>query len=192
VTLTTLASILAVPLTPGLVGLLAGEELGITASDFWRQLWTIAWTVATPLLLGLALRWVAPRGRVLYESVSPAIAVAAIVAICCSVIQAQHDRLGEVTIAIVAGVIGINALGFGLGGLLGGLYQLGRPQRITLTIEIGMQNAGMGVVIATTTFHGRGLVAIPAVLFTIWCIVTASALIAVLKRRAAGDPRPSG
>ena len=184
VTLTTFASIIAVVLTPTLIRLLAGTEMGVTADQFQVQLWTLAWSVATPLLLGLGLRVAVPAGRRVYDLISPAVAVLAIVVICCFVIQWTRDHLVGVTGQILLGVVIINALGFLLGGLLARAYRLPPPQRITLSIEVGMQNAGMGVVLAATTFSAR--VAIPAALFTIWCILTASVLIAVLKRRS-GD-----
>ncbi len=191
VTLTTLASILAVVLTPTLVKLLAGAEMGVTAEKFWAQLWTIAWTVATPLLLGLGLRVAVPRGRKVYDAVSPAVAVVAIVIICCFVIQWTHTHLegclNERRWSILFAVAAINGLGFVVGNLLARLYRLSRPQRVTLTIEIGMQNAGMGVVLAATTFADRKAVAIPAALFTIWCIWTAAGLIAGFKRREAAE-----
>ncbi len=184
VTLTTIASILSVVVTPALVLLLAGERLGMTVDDFWRQLFTIAWTVATPLVLGIAVRRLTPRARRAYELVSPPVAALAIIVICCFVIQWTRENLAETTASIAVGVVAINALGFVAGNALGRLYRLDRPRRVTLTIEIGMQNAGMGVVLAATTFGDRR-VAIPAALFTIWCIVTAAGLIAVLERRRA-------
>jgi len=44
----------------------------------------------------------------------------------------------------------------------------------TLSIEIGMQNAGLGVVLALKHFSAG--TAVPAAIFTIWCIVSASLL----------------
>lgn len=183
VTLTTAASILAVFITPVLIEVLGGAELGVTPEKFWLQLWTIAWTVAVPLLLGLGLRAAWPRGQRTFDTVSPAVAVVGIVVICCFVIQWTRDYLAQATPLILAGVVAVNALGFVLGGLLGKLYRLTRAQRVTLSIEVGMQNAGMGVVLAATAFSERPKVAIPAAFFTIWCIVTAAGLIAFLKRR---------
>jgi predicted Na+-dependent transporter len=54
-----------------------------------------------------------------------------------------------------------------------------------------MQNAGLGVVLATSTFADRRAVAIPSALFTIWCIVAASTLIAVLRRAGPRLPPPA-
>jgi len=184
VTLTTFASLLAVAVTPALVWLLAGAELGMSAAKFWSQLWTISWTVAGPLLLGLALRRYTPRLRSTYTTLGPAVAAIAIVVICCFVIRWTRDELGATSIAILFCVVLINALGFLLGAGLGKLFRFPRARTITLSIEIGMQNAGMGVVLASTSFQDRPGVAIPAALFAIWCIVTAAGLIYVLSRRA--------
>jgi BASS family bile acid:Na+ symporter len=185
VTLTTFASVLSVVITPFLVGWLGGGELGVSPEHFWTQLWTISWTVALPLLFGIGLRVIFPFGRRLYDAVSPAIAVVAIVFICCFVIQWTHNELAAATGAIFLGVVLMNAMGFALGGFLARIYRLSRSQKITLSIEIGMQNAGIGVILAATTFADRKAVAIPAALFSIWCILTAAGLISLLKRRAA-------
>ena len=183
VTLTTVASILAVFLTPLLILWLAAEELGMTVDAFWSQIWIIAWTIAAPLALGFALRVLFPSLRRHYDAISPALAVVGIVMICCFVIQWTRDHLAEATVWIFLGVVAINALGFLFGHFLGKLYRLSRAQQITLSIEVGMQNAGMGVVLAASTFADRQAVAIPAALFSIWCILTAATLIAWFKRR---------
>lgn len=188
VTLTTLASLLAVVLTPFLVEWLAGAELGVTPEKFWAQLWLIAWTVAIPILLGITLRVLVPVGRKCYEQLSPAVATAAIVIICCYVTRETGEKLATLSLTIFACVAIINAVGFATGYGLGSLYRFSRERRITLCIEIGMQNAGMGVIIATTTFAEDKTVAIPATLFAIWCILTAAVLIEVLKRRRGRAP----
>lgn len=184
VTLTTVASILAVVVTPSLVFFYAGESL--PDALFWSQLVLIAWTVAIPLVLGIALRRFSSR-RVerAFDVVSPGVAGAAIVVICSHVIAAAHDKLAESSLLVFAGVAILNALGYACGYILGRLYRLDRARRVALTIEIGMQNAGLGVVLAATFEEAGGseAVAVPAALFTIWCIVTAAGLIAWLGRR---------
>jgi BASS family bile acid:Na+ symporter len=181
VTLTTIASLLAVVITPLLVELLAGEKLGMTAEKFWASLWTIAWTVAIPVILGLTVRVAVPVGRKLYATTSPAIASVAIVIICCHVIQSNHERLGQIHKSVLICVVIVNAVGFAVGYLLAFLYRFSRERRVTLCIEIGMQNAGMGVVLASTTFEDRPEVAVPSALFAIWCVLTGAGLIEVLK-----------
>jgi BASS family bile acid:Na+ symporter len=56
-------------------------------------------------------------------------------------------------------------------------------QRRTLSIEGGMQNAGLGTVLALEHFGERA--AMPAAIFVFICIMTASMAAAVWQRRPA-------
>ncbi len=184
VTLTSFASVIAVFLTPILVVTLAGATIQL---DLLPQIWKLAWTVAIPLLAGLSLRVLYPKGKEFFEQASPVVAVISIVLICAFVVQWTHSHLKETTFIIAFGVVIVNALGFILGGLLGGLYGLTTQQKITLSIEVGMQNAGMGVVLAVGAFEDKEGVAVPAALFALWCIITGAVLIEILKRRRAKE-----
>ena len=57
---------------------------------------------------------------------------------------------------------------------------MNRPRRRTLTIEIGMQNAGLGAKLALD--HLGPQAAIPAAIFVFICIFTASALASIWQR----------
>lgn len=50
----------------------------------------------------------------------------------------------------------------------------------TLAIEIGMQNAGLGVVLAMKHFSAE--TALPGALFAVWCILTSAGASAWLRR----------
>jgi len=63
------------------------------------------------------------------------------------------------------------------------LYGFDRRQRLTLAIEIGMQNAGLGVVLALAHFAEQPETALPGALFAVWCIVTAAGASAWFRRR---------
>ena len=61
------------------------------------------------------------------------------------------------------------------GGFLGGkLLRFDLRRRRTLAIEVGMQNAGLGAVLAIKHFSPETAL-IPAV-FATWCVITASLL----------------
>jgi bile acid:Na+ symporter, BASS family len=81
-------------------------------------------------------------------------------------------------------VVVLNALGYLFGWLAATLYRFSRRYRISLAIEIGMQNAGLGVALALQHFGSE--TALPGALFAVWCIVTAAAATSVLRRRARG------
>jgi BASS family bile acid:Na+ symporter len=48
--------------------------------------------------------------------------------------------------------------------------------RRALSLEVGMQNAGLGTVLATSFFGDRPAVAIPAAMYTFGCMFTGTVL----------------
>ena len=79
-----------------------------------------------------------------------------------------------------ARVLIVNTLGYVAGWYLAKLYRFDYPHRLTLTIEIGMQNAGLGVALALAHFTPE--TALPGALFAVWCVLTASGASAFLRR----------
>jgi len=76
--------------------------------------------------------------------------------------------------------------------LVGSAFRMNLPRRRTLAIEMGMQNAGLGTVLALNkdNFGEKApLVALPAVIFVFICIITASAMAASWQRTTPGEPR---
>lgn len=68
-------------------------------------------------------------------------------------------------------------LGYGVGSV----FRMFFPQRRTLALEIGMQNAGLGTVLA---IHNLGPeAAIPTAFFVFTCIITASIMAEYWKSR---------
>jgi len=83
---------------------------------------------------------------------------------------------------VVTLVILVNALGYLAGWLLARWYGFDAQHRLTLAIEIGMQNAGLGVALALA--HFSPITALPGALFAVWCILTAAGASAWLRRQA--------
>ncbi len=82
-------------------------------------------------------------------------------------------------------VIVLNALGYLMGWLLARLYGFDYSRRLTLSIEIGMQNAGLGVVLAAKHFAPE--TALPGAMFAAWSVITSALLTAWLRRRKQVD-----
>lgn len=68
------------------------------------------------------------------------------------------------------------------GPTLARLYGFDRRHRLTLAVEIGMQNAGLGV--APALKHFTPETALPGALFAVWCILTAAGAGGHLRRQA--------
>ncbi len=183
IAMTMLSTTLSPLLTPLLV-----EWLGKAFMDipFWPMMRTILFTVVLPLGLGMALRFLLARqgeGQLaLAERIAPGVAALAIVVICCYAVAANHARIAETPVLIVALVVLLNGLGYLFGWAAGSLFRFDTSHRLTLSIEIGMQNAGLGVALALK--HFQPVTALPGALFAVWCILTAAGMTRVLKSRA--------
>jgi BASS family bile acid:Na+ symporter len=121
-------------------------------------------------------------GRV--KELAPAVAAAAIVIICSYAVAANAERISTVGPGIFGLVVLLNAAGYGAGWYLAKLYRFDRRHRLTLAVEIGMQNAGLGVVLALEHFGPQ--TALPAALFAAWCVLTAAGATTYLRRRGEG------
>lgn len=171
ITLTTCSTILAPIATPALTFVFGRTYVAI---PFWPMLLNIVQIVIVPLVLGLAVRhWF---GRAV-EGISwlfPLLSSIAIALICGLVVALNTDKLAQVTWLVLIGVAAHNAIGL-LGGYFAGrLYRFDPTRCRTLAIEVGMQNAGLGAVLALKHFSAQ--TALPNALFATWCIVTASIL----------------
>ena len=187
VTLTTVATLFSPLLTPLLVKWLGGEILPV---EFWPLTITIVKIVLLPLILGL---WLQPRlGDKLHTArgFSPGIAALAIIIICSYAVAANQARIAEMAIPVLLGVVLVNILGYLAGWYLAKLYGFSHLYRITLMIELGMQNAGMGVALALQHFPPEA--ALPGALFAVWCIITAAIASSWLRRHISRPEMPVG
>ncbi len=176
VSMTALATLICPVLTPLLTLLLAGKMVPV---PFWQMFFTILYTVVVPLLAGFLVRRTFPKLIVKIGDIPPAISVTAIIIICAYVVAANNEDIGKATALVLLAVIAHNLMGMLLGFLAGGIAKFTFRRKKTLSIEIGMQNAGLGVILALQHFSKE--VAIPAALFTIWCIISASLLVGFWK-----------
>ncbi len=182
IAMTMLATLLSPLLTPLLVEILGNAFMDI---PFWPMMRTIVLIVALPLLLGMLLRHFLGGFHGSFcaraEHIAPGIAALAIIIICSYAVAANQARIADTPLLVMGLVILLNALGYALGWLAAGLFRFDISHRITLAIEIGMQNAGLGVALALKHFQPE--TALPGALFAVWCILTAAGMTRVLRRR---------
>jgi len=175
VSLTTVATFLAPVLTPLLTLWLVGQRIPVS---FWAMFNTIVITVVVPLLAGFSVRKLFPAFIEKVEDVPPLISVLSIVVITSYVVAANVDNLKMATLIILVAVFLVNLFGMVLGFLAGYIPKFNLKRRKTLAIEIGMQNAGLGVVLALKHFNET--VAMPAAFYTIWCIISATIFVRIV------------
>jgi len=166
----------------------AGIVLGLfhTFANFlvWQQTLAFGFLVGLPLISSLRraehskliLNWA--------KEIAPAIASLSIIIICAYAVAQNHAAIAQVGGLVMSLVILLNALGYLTGWFLAKLYRFDHTHQITLAIEIGMQNAGMGVALALAHFKAQPEVALPGALFAVWCIITAAGASAYFRRKS--------
>jgi len=183
IAMTMVATVLSPLLTPSLVELFGNQFMDI---PFWPMMQTILLTVALPLALGMVLRTRLSSHLQIAEQAAPGIAAIAIIIICSYAVAANQSRISETPALVIGLVILLNALGYLFGWLVARLFRFSTSYRITLAIEIGMQNAGLGVALALKHFAPE--TALPGALFAVWCILTAAGMTRWLHRHDAEIP----
>ncbi len=177
VSLTTVSTLLCPLLTPGLTFLLAQSRLEI---PFWEMVLSVVKMVVLPLFVGFGVRHFLKEKVEKILPVFPAISVTFIIFICSLVIALNKDNLAAVTGIILAAAIILNVYGMLAGYGIGSIFRFNTPRRRTLAIEIGMQNAGLGTILALKHFGEKA--AMPAAIFVFICIITASAMAAIWQK----------
>jgi BASS family bile acid:Na+ symporter len=182
VSLTTVSTLLCPLLTPGLTYLLVRSQVPI---PFLKMVLSVIYMVILPLFVGFGVRHFFREKLEKILPIFPAISVTFIIFICSEVIALNRDYLPKATVLILAAVIALNIYGMLAGFGVGVLFRMNKSRKRTLTIEIGMQNAGLGSILALKHFNEK--VAIPAAIFVFICIITAS-IMAEIWQKTASEP----
>jgi BASS family bile acid:Na+ symporter len=179
VTMTTLSTFAAVALTPLLTTLLAGSRVDVNA---WGLFWGTVQVIVLPVALGLAARRYFPKAVEFVLPAAPLVAVTFIVLIVSSIVGAGHDRILGSGLQLIGAVFSLHACGFVLGYVLTRLTARHEITARTIAIEVGMQNSGLGVVLARNNFPDPAT-AIPSAISSVFHSLIGSALAAVWSRR---------
>lgn len=171
IAITTVSTFLAPVLTPFFTFLLARTYMQV---DFWAMFKSILLMVVIPLGVGLTLKHYFRKKIEKIQDFFPALSTLFIAFICGLIVALNKDKLSHITPFIFGAVVFLNMIGL-LGGYgAGGIYGFDEKRRRTLAIEVGMQNAGLGAVLALKHFSAEA--ALPSALFATWCVITASFL----------------
>ena len=157
VAMTAASTLFAVVMTPTLTATLAGRRIAVPTADL---LLDTVQVVIVPVVAGAFLKWRFPNASRRILPGAPLVAVIAITLIVGSVIGTGRQQVIEAGPRLLLAVFCLHVGGFTLGYLAGRLF-IGRELASrTVSIEVGMQNSGLGVVLAQQNFASP-LVAVP-------------------------------
>ena len=104
-------------------------------------------------------------------------------------LAANWDYFLRYTDRVVVSVLLLNALGFAIGYFIAGAARLAQADRRAVSIETGIQNSGLGLILVFNFFGGLGGMAITAAWWGIWHILAGLTLATWWRRR---PPAPTG
>ncbi len=180
VSLTTVSTLLCPLFTPGLTFVLAGSALPVPVL---KMVLSVIKMVIVPLFIGFGVRHYFKNKVQKVLAIFPAISVTFIIFICSMVIALNRNYLAQVTLLILAAGVILNIYGMLAGYGVGAIFRMEIRRRRTLAIEIGMQNAGLGTVLALKHFGEKA--AMPTAIFVFICIITASIMAERWRKRPA-------
>lgn len=144
--------------------------------DFWDVSEVVLLIILIPLLLGIAVQSKFPR---LAKALAPYFRIGSILIFIAFVFIAfsKNFNLFLDYIHLVIGLVFVhNLLAFGTGYSVAKLGRLNQRDRRALTIETGIQNSGLGLVLIFAFFEGLGGMALVAAWWGIWHIITGLSL----------------
>ncbi|MED3800013.1 MULTISPECIES: bile acid:sodium symporter family protein [Lysinibacillus] len=163
ITMTSFSTLLAPIATPFILLLLAGKWMPV---DPIAMFTSIIQVIIIPIILGIIIRRVVPQIVEKSINVIPLISVVAIMIIVSAVVAGNVDTIASAGSIIFAAVVLHNAFGLLFGYITARVLGLDESNRRAISIEVGMQNSGLGVALATA--HFGPLAALPSVLGAVW------------------------
>jgi len=193
VAITTVTTLAAPIVMPAWTLFILGETIDVT---FMQMFTSIVQIVIIPVIAGFVIRYVldrsAPRAAEIGLDVFPVISVAAIVAIVAGVVGANVSNILTAGALVLLAVVLHNGIGLGAGYSVGRAFGMPPDRTRTTAFEVGLQNSGLAVALATSLFDPAAAL-IPA-LFSVWHNVTGPALASYFTWRddTAGGARAAG
>ena len=146
VLMTAVSTVAAVVMTPLLTSWLAGSYVTIKASDLVLSTLQV---VLAPVLGGLAINTFAPKVSKAVSRYTPIFSVLLVSTICGTISASNKGvALGMSAFKLVGGIVALHSLGFVLGYLAAYFTGAGETRARTISIETGMQNSALAVVLA--------------------------------------------
>lgn len=172
VLMTAASTFSAVVMTPYLTAKLAGQYIAVDAAGL---LVSTLQVVLLPVLAGAFLNQYF-QGLVKFVSpVMPPVAVATVAVLCGNAIAQSSSAIRMSGLQVVLACCLLHASGFFFGFVLARLLGVDKSSARTISIEVGMQNSVLGLVLANQHF-GNPLTAVPCAVSSVCHSIIGSAL----------------
>ncbi len=182
ISLTVIASFMAVIFTPlnfqfwgGLMENTSGLLRQVNI-DFFQMVRLVAITIVIPLILGIGFGFKFPILASKIRTPVKYLSIAILLAIIVLAFWSNYELFLEYYHLIVILVLVHNALALAIGFYFSKAIGVSRQDVKTITIETGIQNSGLGLLIVFSVFNGQGGMALITAWWGIWHLVSGFAV----------------
>ncbi|WP_449355248.1 bile acid:sodium symporter family protein [Virgibacillus natechei] len=176
ITMTSVSTMLAPIMTPTLLYLLAGQWIPV---DPFAMFLSIIQVIIVPIVLGLIVQRFFPSAVGKSIEILPLISVIAISGVVAAVVAGNTENIASSGLLIFVTVLLHNWSGLLLGFLVATLLRLDEETRRALSIEVGIQNAGLGTTLANAHFAAQPLTALPGAIAVVMHVISGSILASI-------------
>lgn len=180
VSLTSLATLLSPISVPVILWLLARQQ---TQDSLAKSALLLATLVTLPTILGYVVSVRRRSVQVFLRARGSLIASVSLLWIISTVVAANRVALLSVSGLILFALLLVNLTGYLGGYLVGWVSKLPNSYRRALTLEVGMQNAGLGTTLSVTILGEGTSAAIPTAAYTFGCMLSGTLLAIIWRRR---------
>ena len=177
----------AIVMTPLLTKWLAGQYVPVNA---WGLFLSTLQIVLAPVVIGVALNRYFPRFVKFVMPASPLVAVLAITLICASIIGSSARDFARSGGELILAVFLLHTGGFLLGYFASRLLRCDELTSRTISVEVGMQNSGLGAALAREHFAALPLAALPCAISATFNSVIGSVLAGLWRLRPVSLRKP--
>ena len=183
--MTCASTLLAPVMTPLLMQFTAGEIIEIDAIGMFVNILIVT---IIPVGIGCYLNYTYSKKEIFpkIQSLMPGLSVTCLACIVGGVVSTVHDDLVARGLMLFLWTFAVvfchNSLGYLLGWTAGSLAKFNTAKKRTISIEVGMQNAGLATVLAGTFFAAQPLAVLPCAISCAWHSISGTILAGIFLR----------
>ncbi|MGM9531887.1 bile acid:sodium symporter family protein [Intestinibacter sp.] len=181
--MTIFSTLLAPFLTPVLVYLLGGSWVEVS---LLAMIISVVKVVLLPVLAGILIYQLFPAFVEKIRDVLPLVSVVAIVLLISGIVGSNADKIVTCGVMVFIVVMLHNICGLLLGLTFSKIFNLNYKKATAVAIEVGMQNSGLAISLATTNFAANPLATLPGAIFSVWHNISGS-IFASIRRKNKKD-----
>lgn len=176
----TIVSTLVAPLaTPSLVYVLAGAWVEVS---FAAMVLSVVKVILVPVLFGILIQSILGKQIQKISELLPLISVVSIVMIISGIVAVNADKIISCGMLVLGVVILHNLCGMGIGLAAAKLLKVPYDKVTAIAIEVGMQNSGLAISLATANFAANPLATLPGAIFSVWHNISGSVFAGIRRR----------